>query len=176
MKITIRQETREDHKEVFSLIEKAFEKEPYSDHGEQFLVERLRKSNAFIPQLSLVAEAKGVVVGYILVTALKIKGEREEFDSLALAPVAVLPELHGKGIGAQLIEEAHRKAIELGYTSVILLGHAAYYPRFGYRQAHTFGITLPFEVPKENCMAIELVADALKGVQGVVAYPQEFYE
>ena len=68
MKITIRQEEPEDFKEVFKVIESAFEPLQFSDHKEQFLVERLRKSNAFIPELSLVAEIENKIAGHILLT------------------------------------------------------------------------------------------------------------
>ncbi|MBA6157378.1 N-acetyltransferase [Tenacibaculum sp. S7007] len=176
MKLTIRKENPEDFKTVFNLIEKAFENEQMSDHKEQFLVERLRKSNAFVPELSIVAETENKIVGHILLTKLKIKNESNEFDSLALAPVSVLPEFQGKGIGGKLIVEAHKKAKELGHKSIILLGHENYYPRFGYEQADRYGIELPFEVPKENCMVIELIENGLKGVNGMVEYPKEFNE
>lgn len=176
MVITIRQEGTQDYKAVFELIEKAFKSEQFSDHKEQFLVERLRQSNAFIPELSMVAEIENVVVGHILLTKLKIKNDQHEFDSLALAPVSVLPGYQRKGIGGLLIESAHIKAKELGHRSIILLGHKNYYPKFGYQQADKFGIELPFEAPKENCFAIELFENGLKGVNGIVEYPIEFNE
>ena len=174
--LTIRKENPEDFKTVFNLIEKAFENEQMSDHKEQFLVERLRKSDAFIPELSMVAEIDGKIVGHILTTKLEIKNKSTEFDSLALAPVSVLPEFQGKGIGGKLIFESHKKAKELGYTSIVLLGHENYYPRFGYEKAGKYGIELPFNVPKENCMVIELVGNGLNGVNGMVEYPKEFNE
>lgn len=176
MKITLRKEEPKDFKTVFELIEKAFESEQMSDHREQFLVERLRKSDAFIPELSIVAEIDGKIVGHILTTKLKIKNKTNEFDSLALAPVSVIPEFQGKGIGGKLIIESHNKARSLGYQSIVLLGHEKYYPRFGYKQADQYGIDLPFEVPKENCMVIELVENGLNGVTGIVEYPKEFNE
>ena len=176
MRITIRKEESKDFKAVFNLIEKAFKSEQMSDHKEQFLVERLRKSKAFIPELSIVAEIEGKIVGHILTTKLKIKNKENEFNSLALAPVSVLPEFQGKGIGGKLILESHKIAKGLGYKSIILLGHEKYYPKFGYKQAHEFGVELPFEVPKENCMAIELIENGLKNVSGIVEYPKEFNE
>lgn len=176
MKVTVRQEKPEDFKIVFRLIEKAFEPIQFSDHKEQFLVERLRKSKAFIPELSMVAEVDRRIVGHILLTKLKIKNDQHEFDSLALAPVSVLPEYQGKGIGGMLIKEAHTKARELGHHSIVLLGHEKYYPKFGYKQTGYFGIELPFDVPKENCMAIELTENGLVGVSGIVEYPNEFNE
>lgn len=175
MSVVIRQEEPKDFKLVFTLIQRAFEPLVQSDHQEQFLVERLRKSDAFIPELSLVAEIDNKIVGHILLTKLKIKGDKEEFDSLALAPVSVLPQYQGNNIGGALIERAHSKARELGYKSVVLLGHQEYYPRFGYVQADKFGIEFPFEgVPKENCMVVELVKGGLTGVAGSVVYPSEF--
>ena len=176
MDLIIRKENPEDFKAVFKLIEKAFENERMSDHKEQFLVERLRKSNAFVPQLSMVAETEKQIVGHILLTKLKIKNEYNEFESLALAPISVLPEYQRNGIGGMLIKEAHEKAKELGFQSVVLVGHEKYYLKFGYKQADLFGIKLPFEVPKENCMAIELTENGLENVSGMVKYPKEFYE
>ncbi|MFB2118664.1 GNAT family N-acetyltransferase [Parapedobacter sp. 2B3] len=172
--MNIRREDASDYEAVFNVVEKAFENEEHSDHQEQLLVERLRKSAAFVPELALVAELYGEVVGYILLTKIRIVNEHANTTSLALAPVAVLPAHQGKGIGGRLIEAAHVKATELGFGSVVLLGHENYYPRFGYEPAGKFGIMLPFDVPVENCMAIELAEGALTNVSGVVEYPHEF--
>lgn len=174
--VSIRQEKPRDAKAVFELIQKAFENEQYSDHKEQFLVERLHKSHDFIPELSLVATLEEKVVGYILLSKILIESDTQTNQSLAMAPLAVLPEYQGNKIGAQLIEEVHKRAKKMGYDSIILLGHEAYYPRFGYKLASSFNITLPFDVPDENCMAIELVENALKHISGTVVYPNEFYE
>ena len=174
--VSIRQERTKDAKAVFSLIQKAFENEEYSDQKEQYLVERLHKSHDFIPELSLVATFNDKIVGYILLSKILIESDTETNQSLAMAPVAVLPEYQGNKIGAQLIEEVHKRATKLGYDSIVLLGHEHYYPRFGYKLASSFEINLPFDVPDENCMAIELQIGALKNVSGTVVYPNEFYE
>ncbi|MCL1664769.1 N-acetyltransferase [Elizabethkingia ursingii] len=177
MNILFRQENKDDYAAVFNLIQRAFEKEEMSDHSEQYLVERLRNSEAFIPELSIVAEINQNIAGHILLTRIKvINNKNEEFDSLALAPVSVLPKYQGKGIGGKLIETAHKKAKELSFDSVILLGHENYYPRFGYEIAKKYGIKLPFEVPDENCMAIELIKGAFEGIEGTVVYPKAFFE
>ncbi|MBE8712146.1 GNAT family N-acetyltransferase [Sphingobacterium hungaricum] len=131
----IRQENPGDYKAVFALLEHAFRNEVHSDHKEQFLVEDLRKSAQFIPELSLVAELENKIVGYILLTKIKIKNTENEYTSLALAPVAVHPDYQNQGIGAELIRHAHQKAKELNFDSIILLGHQDYYPKFGYKPA-----------------------------------------
>lgn len=173
--LTIRQEEEKDYRKVFALTEEAFRTMEHSDHQEHFLVERLRKSDAFIPELSLVAENEdGVIAGHILFTKIKIENSSESFDSLALAPVSVKPEFQNQGIGGQLILFGHLVAKELGHQSVILIGHENYYPRFGYEKTSNFGISFPFDIPEENGMAIELVENGLKNVTGVVKYPKEF--
>ncbi|MGR3856460.1 MULTISPECIES: GNAT family N-acetyltransferase [Chryseobacterium] len=173
--ITIRQEEKKDHQQVFQLTEEAFREMEHSDHQEQFLVEKLRKSDAFIPELSLVAEDEnGRIAGHILFTKIKIVNEEKSFESLALAPVSVKPEFQNQGIGTKLILEGHRIAKELGYKSVILIGHEKYYPRFGYKKTSNFGVSFPFDIPEENGMAVELVKDGLKDRKGVVKYPHEF--
>ena len=171
----LRQETPTDYHVVHELVQKAFASEIHSDHREHLLVENLRKSEHFIPELSIVATIDNLVVGYILLSKIKIVNPKQTFNSLALAPVAVLPEYQKNGIGRALINYAHEKAKQLNYSSIILLGHKDYYPKFGYKLASTFGIKLQFDVPEENCMAIELCQYALKGISGIVEYPKEFY-
>ncbi len=174
MNVNIRQEEKSDYQDVFDLINEAFSQEKFSDQSEQFLVERLRNSDAFIPELSLVAEKGNEIVGHIMLSKIQIENEFNSYDSLALAPVSVMPRYQKMGIGALLIKRSHEIARELGYKSIILIGHAKYYPRFGYKPAKEFKINLPFDAPDENCMAIELVEDGLKGVNGIVEYPPEF--
>ncbi|MEX1268756.1 MAG: N-acetyltransferase [Balneolaceae bacterium] len=172
--ISIRQEQRKDYDSVFEVIRKAFEDMEMTDHQEQFLVQRLRTSDAFVPELSLVAEHENEIIGHILLTNVRIKNGWQEFPSLALAPVTVLPGYQKQGIGGMLIKHAHKRAKELGFKSVILLGHSDYYPKFGYRKASEFGIQLPFDVPEEFCMALELTEKGLEGVSGLVEFPEEF--
>ncbi|MEO4004463.1 MULTISPECIES: N-acetyltransferase [unclassified Flavobacterium] len=177
MQLEIRKEDKNDFEAVFKLIENAFENVVFSDHREQFLVERLRNSDAFVPELSIVGVLEGKIVGYILLTKIVIKANNGvETESLALAPVAVLQDFQKKGVGGQLIRAAHDKARTMGFGSVILLGHEKYYPKFGYQMTSQYGIRLPFDVPEENCMLIELIPGALKEVSGVVVYPKAFFE
>lgn len=176
MKVIIRQEKPSDHYQVFELIRKAFENERMSDHRKHLLVEKLRKTESFIPELSLVADFKNKVVGNILLTPVKIKNEASEYKSLALAPVGVLPEFHRKGIGGKLIETAHRIAMNLNFGSIVLPGHEEYYPKFGYLEAEGFGIKFPFEAPSQNCMVKELKPGELKNISGSIVYPEEFFE
>lgn len=177
MNIRIRQERNGELITVCKLIETAFVGMQESDHQEHHLVYRLHQSDTFIPELSLVAETdKGKMVGYILLTKVNIISENGVTNSLAVAPLAVLPEYQNNGIGGMLLREAHGRAAALGYGTAVLLGHKDYYPRFGYCEAAAHGIKFPFDVPSEYCQVIELIPGALKCVNGMVHYPAIFFE
>lgn len=129
------------------------------------------------PELSLIAKGQdNEIVGHILLSKIKIINKDKTVDSLALAPVSVLPEHQKKGIGSQLIHAALKKAKEVGYQSVIVLGHKDYYPKFGFKQARLWNIQAPFDVSDEVFMALELTKNFLENVQGIVHYSNAFLE
>jgi len=175
MKISIRQETERDYPASEQVIREAFEDAEYSDHKEHLLVADLRKSEVFVPGLSLVAEHEGEIVGHIIFTKLVIKDGDEQHESLALAPVSVLPRYQRKGIGSALIRTGLEVARGLGFSSVIVLGHEDYYPRFGFSPACDRGIRSPFFVSNESFLALELRDGSLDNVRGTVVYPKEFF-
>jgi predicted N-acetyltransferase YhbS len=177
MDIFIRQERPEEYSTTEEMVKEAFLHEEYSDKKEHLLVNKIRKSDAFIPELSLVAiNQSDEVVGHILLSKITIVDHDKVADSLALAPVSVAPSFQKKGIGSQLIRAALQKAKELGYPSVIVLGHKDYYPKFGFKKASLWNIRSPFEVPDEVFMALELTEHSLRDVEGVVHYSEAFLE
>lgn len=167
--IEIRQENEKDYDAIYDVVKTAFSKSEHCDGNEQDLVNDLRKGNAYIPELSLVANDNDKIVGYIMFTKINI-GENEE---IALAPLAVLPEYQRQGIGSLLIKEGHRIAKELGYNYSVVLGSENYYPKFGYVPAKVYGIKAPFEVDDKNFMAVKLNDNADK-IDGTVIYSKEF--
>lgn len=166
--ITIRQETITDFPQVYNIHAAAFGQKDESE-----IVERIRKGAHFVPALSLVANYQNQIGGHILFSKIKINCS-PEFECLALAPVAVLPEFQKKGIGKKLVNAGLEIAKSLGFEAVIVLGHKDYYPKFGFQKAIDFGISCPFDVPDEHFMAIELKENALSGKAGTVVYPSEF--
>lgn len=167
--LKIRQANEKDYEQVYDVIKTAFEKAEHSDGNEQDLVIALRKSNSFIPELSLVAVNENKIIGYILFTKVKI-GDNIE---LALAPLAVLPEYQRKGVGTSLIKEGHRIAKQLKYHYSIVLGSNPYYSKFGYIPASKYDIKAPFNVENECFMAIKLNKSA-ETIGGVVEYDKAF--
>ena len=174
--ITIREEEIKDYEEVEKVIEESFKTAEFTDNDEHNLVRRLRKSNEFIKELSLIAEDNNKIVGHILLTKAFIKNNNRECETLALAPLAVLPDYQNRGIGKSLINMSIEKAREMGYKSIVVLGHENYYPKFGFKKTSDYGIKAPFDVPDEAYMILELIPNALNGVNGVVEYSKDFFE
>jgi putative acetyltransferase len=168
--IEIRPEHPDDYPAIKQVNDLAF-----GQPNEGKLVEELRRHPRFVPELSLVAVYDDAVVGHILFLPVSIAREGSTATSLSLAPMSVLPEHQGKGIGGRLIEEGIEAARIMGYESIIVLGHPGYYPRFGFQPASRWGILPPYEgVPDKAFMAMELVENGLEGKAGVVEYPQEY--
>ena len=107
--MTIRQATPEDFDAIYSLVKTAFQTAKVSDGGEQDFVLKLRKGS-YIPELELVAEEDGVLIGHIMLTGASIRENGGCFGTLLLAPLSVALEWRAKGIGAALIREALAKA------------------------------------------------------------------
>lgn len=167
--IPIRKAEPKDFPEIRILVKAAFASAEHADGNEAELVEALRAGEAYLPELSLVAEEHGRIIGHVLFTRATVASEAV----LALAPLSVLPDRQRRGVGSALVLEGHRIAAQMGFGYSVVLGSNAYYPRFGYKPAKTFGITAPFDVPEAYFMACRLRSDA-PAIRGVMTYAKEF--
>jgi predicted N-acetyltransferase YhbS len=162
---TTRPETADDVRAVRDVHLAAF---PTAEEAD--LVDALRGSEAWIEGLSIVTEdPNGAVVGHALLTRCHVDGA----PALALAPCAVLPRYQRSGAGSAAIQAGLEAAQGKGENLVLVLGHAEYYPRFGFIPASTFGIRAGFDVPEEAMMALALDPSAAVP-RGTISYPAAF--
>ncbi|HAF48383.1 MAG TPA: N-acetyltransferase [Anaerolineaceae bacterium] len=142
--------------------------------GEAEVVDRLRENCPVF--ISLVAKIGEKVLGHVLFTPARlIKNQGWSIEGLGLGPLAVLPEYQKLGIGTGLCVEGLTRAALAGYPFVVVIGDSAYYPRFGFKKASTFGIRCAYEdVPDEAFMIKILKPKRMTDVEGVVYYRQEF--
>ena len=165
--ILVRAETADDLGAVRRINEQAFD-----GAAEAELVDALRRRGAVT--LSLVAEIDGEVVGHILFSPATIVSDGEQVPAVALAPMAVMPTHQRRGVGSRLVDEGLRLLSEAGHGIVVVLGHANYYPRFGFRTASELGIGCSYDVPDEVFMVRLLRENAWSDRTGTVRYRAEF--
>ncbi len=165
----IRQATEKDYKVIYDVVKTAFASAEHADGNEQDLVNALRTGESYIPELSLVYELDGKIVGHIMFT----KATVGKTAVLALAPLSVSPEYQRQGIGQRLIAKGHEVARNMGYGYSVVLGSEKYYPKAGYLPADTYGILPPFDVPRENFMAYKFNDDTVD-IYGIMKYAKEF--
>jgi putative acetyltransferase len=139
VQVEIRPERREDHAAIRRVVRAAFDKhQSVAD-----LVDLIRESPEFVPELSLVACYAGEVVGHVMLSHAELVDERGvRHRILELSPLAVVPELQRRGIGSALVPAGLAAAEKLGEPLVVLQGSPDYYPRFGFRDCRTLGIEI----------------------------------
>jgi putative acetyltransferase len=163
----IRAERRDDKDSVYQVNVAAFGRESEAD-----LVERLR---GVASTFSFVAVDRYQVVGHIFLSPVTIDGVCEcKGLILGLAPVAVMPEAQGKGIGSSLIRWGLKECAGLGTQAIAVLGAPEYYRRFGFIPAKEKGLRCEYDGSDEAFMVLELVQGALKDCTGIVKYRPEF--
>ena len=139
----------------------------FSGSAEADLVERLRRDGDLV--LALAAD-DGEVRGYVAFPRLRVEAADGAHDVVGLAPVAVAPGRQRRGIGSALIRAGHRRLIERGESLVFVLGHPAYYTRFGYSLAAAEPFRSDYAGP--HFMALRLNESA--PTAGKVRYPAAF--
>lgn len=133
------------------------------------LVDGLRAAGDLL--LSLVARQAGRLVAHVAFSRVTIESATGPVGGVALAPVAVQPELQGRGIGRQLIERGLQRLAEQGETLVLVVGNPAYYKRFGFSVEE--GEAFPCAYSGPHYMALRL-GDAAGDTVGPALYPDAF--
>jgi len=127
------------------------------------------------PIISLVADDEGAIVGHILFTPVTLDTDHE-LKVMGLAPMAVATSRQRQGIGAALVQAGLDECWQLGAAAVAVLGHAEYYPRFGFAPASNFGLMSQYDVPDDVFMIVEGRRGALAGKHGLLRYHPAFAE
>ena len=137
----IRNERAADHKTVEDITRKAFYNVYVPGCMEHYLVHIMREHEDFVPELDLVAELDGEIIGNIMYTKAKLTDSQgEEKEILTFGPVSILPRYQRKGYGKMLIEESLERAVRLGYDAVVIFGSPANYVSCGFECCKKYNV------------------------------------
>lgn len=161
----VRPEQSGDEPEIAAIHVAAF-----PDATESEVVARLRGSEWWVPELSLVVQQEDALVAHALFT--RLPEDDPERPALTLGPIAVLPGYQRKGVGMTLVRMGLSRARQLGYTAVVVVGQPEFMAACGFRPARERGLTTEMEVPDEAFLVAELRSGGV--VPGAVRWPAEW--
>lgn len=151
--VVIRPEREADHPAIAEVVRAAFVRHP---DEVALLVEQIRASEHFIPELALVAEDSSGVIAHVMLSWVGIEGGSRT-RILNLSPMSVRPDRQRVGVGTRLIRDVLGRAEDAGEPAVLVEGIPGYYPRFGFEQATALGFIPPNpEIPPEAFMVKRL--------------------
>ncbi len=167
--VLVRPERAADLEAIRAVVAAAFGRQ-----DEARLVELIRRSPDYIPDLALVAEDRGAIPGHVMFSRTVLIDGDAVHPVLALAPVSVVPDRQRAGIGTALVREGIARADARGEPLVVVLGHPAYYPRFGFEPASQYGVLKPSpDIPDAAFMILPL-SGYDPPVRGRVQYSEAF--
>lgn len=185
-KITIRPEEHKDYKSIVSLILRSFQEgTDYSDGTDIIaLVEEIRDSEYYIPELSFVAELNGTIVGHFLFSRFPLSpakegghGDAASTEIVMLAPVSVHADYFRQGIGTAMLTMGIEKVKEMGFKGITVEGNYKFYNQVGFRTSSEYNIFPTSGIPMEEprCMMCqETYKGSLDGIQGFIVYDMYF--
>lgn len=142
---------------------------------EHWMVHELRKRDGIL-ELSLVAEIDGNPVGHIICSKAVVRTASGTVPILNFGPLSVLPEYQRMGVGSALIHEMIVQAKTLGYGAILFFGRPEYYPRFGFREATTWGIADAEGYNYPAFMGMELIPGYLSEARGGRFFESDIYD
>jgi putative acetyltransferase len=166
--VIIRAETATDHEDIRRINDEAF-----GSAIEAKIVDAIRASDRFVPELSLLAVSEGQSLGHVISSYVDLVPDTRRV--LQVGPIAVLPAHQGRGVGSALMRETIRLADERGEPLLLIEGNPGYYERFGFRRADAVGI----EPPPESLAAMYFMFRPLgaydPALRGRAVYPPETF-
>ena len=175
----IRLETTNDNRAVENLVRESFWNVYRPGALEHYVLHRLRDDPAFVPELDLVMERDGRIVGQNVFVRTAISADDgRDVPILTMGPICIAPDLKRRGLGKQLLDFSLEQAAALGFGAVCFEGNIGFYGKSGFTYAQTFGIRyhgLPEGEDDSFFLCKELRPGYLDGITGEYATPQGYF-
>lgn len=177
--IVIRRETETDHRAVETLVREAFWNVYRPGCVEHYVLHRLRSDPAFVPELDLVMEKDGRLIGQNMFMRAVIRSDDgREIPILTMGPIGIAPEYKRQGYGKLLLDDSLERAAALGFGALCFEGNIDFYGKSGFSYASAFGIRyhdLPEGEDASFFLCRELIPGYLDGVRGEYGPPEGYY-
>lgn len=175
-KITIRRETPGDYYQTERMAQRAFWNKYQPGCDEHYLIHKLRRDSAYLPEISRIAVLNEAVVGCIMYSKARVTDGENQYEVATFGPLCVDPDFQGRRIGEKLVRETLKLAAAAGIPGVIIYGEPDYYPRLGFRTCDHFDITTPEGENFDAFMGYELKKNGFEKMRGKFYLSEVFHQ
>lgn len=177
--IVIRREEEKDFRAVENLVRESFWNVYRPGCQEHFVLHRLRNDPAFVPELDLVMEKDGELIGQNMFMRAHIQADDgNSIPIMTMGPICIAPKYKRKGYGKLLLDASLEQAAALGCGALCFEGNILFYGKSGFTYASRFGIRyhdLPEDADASFFLCRELIPGYLNGVTGVYGPPEGYF-
>lgn len=177
--IVIRSEEKGEYRKVENLVRESFWNVYRSGCMEHYVLHQLRKDAAFVPELDLVMERDGELIGQnMFMRAWIAADDGSKIPIMTMGPICIAPQWKRKGYGKILLDYSLEKAKELGCGALCFEGNLDFYGKSGFREASEFGIRyhgLPEGEDASFFLCKELIPGYLDGITGEYTTPKGYF-
>ena len=177
--IIIRRETENDYRIVENMVRESFWNVYHPGCTEHYVLRHLRQDPAFVPELDLVMEKDGQIIGQNMFMRAVIRSDDgREISIMTMGPICIAPEYKRHGYGKLLLDASLEKAKAIGCPALCFEGNIQFYGKCGFTYARNFGIRyhdLPESADDSFFLCQELIPGYLNGITGEYAPPQGYF-
>ncbi|MBR2697565.1 MAG: N-acetyltransferase, partial [Clostridia bacterium] len=138
--IVIRRERPDDRRAVENLVRESFWNVYRPGCYEHFVLHRLRDDPAFVPELDLVMEVDGEMIGQNMFMRARIQADDgRDIPIMTMGPICVAPAYKRQGYGKRLLDESLDRASALGCGALCFEGNIDFYGKSGFTFASDCG-------------------------------------
>lgn len=173
MNVKIRHENENDYRVVEEVAKEAFWNLYFPGCAEHVVVNKMRKSKDFVPELSFVIEVNGKIAGAIFYTHSKIvSDDNKEFNTISFGPVFISPEFHRMGLGRKLITHSIDVAKKLGHKAITTLGYPYHYEAYGFVGGKKYNISMEDGKFYKGLLVLPLYDGVLDNISGYTVFSE----
>ena len=174
--LIIRNETENDFRAVENLTREAFWNVYRPGCLEHFVLHEFRNAPAFVPELDLVMELDGVLIGHVMYVRSAIqKDNGEALPVMTFGPISIAPAYQRHGFGSILLQESMRRAKAMGAGALAITGNIGFYGKSGFVVAKTKGVRYADDPDADYFLIAELTPGFLDGISGTYKDPDGYF-